>query len=326
MGVTSMCWSRKGKQLAVGDSTGSLRQIDLEGNVKNIIPMPSELTSKNLMVQHILWLEDMKFILRYSLEDNKSFQTFLVTQSGTLKSGRSTNYKALPPCSISLWKNTSDQRDGRQCPRVWAAANFAGTGIEFFCEVNGEWCVFNACCGTNLPLDQSDSVASLALDFSEEQPNSNHQSPRIFILSKSCSMFYFSLRDIVCRQVPFTVEVNAANPADQKGTESSYKATECTYADPSLARNESRSAPVVSTPTVIFGQTSGFGTVMSPKRGFPSVTSNSAFEQAYINKLGFFTASNNGTEGISVFGGSTQQLCFKGAPFSSYRESGSSER
>ncbi|KAJ3064525.1 hypothetical protein HDU99_004437, partial [Rhizoclosmatium hyalinum] len=41
--ASALCWSRKGKQLAVGDQLGVVRQVSLDGTIKNTIDVPPSL-------------------------------------------------------------------------------------------------------------------------------------------------------------------------------------------------------------------------------------------------------------------------------------------
>ncbi|KAI9342343.1 hypothetical protein BDR26DRAFT_284241 [Obelidium mucronatum] len=89
-GFTSLCWSRKGKQLAVGDKLGVIRQVSLEGIIKNVISPPSVFDEARAEVTHISWLEDKTFVVVYKRGDQS--QTYVITQTGSAAAGGTTEY------------------------------------------------------------------------------------------------------------------------------------------------------------------------------------------------------------------------------------------
>ncbi|KAL4887175.1 hypothetical protein BJY04DRAFT_204681 [Aspergillus karnatakaensis] len=64
-GVSSVCWSNKGKQLVAGLADGSGFQMTPEGIQKDIIPSPSDL-SEPCHVSSVAWLENDIFLMVYT--------------------------------------------------------------------------------------------------------------------------------------------------------------------------------------------------------------------------------------------------------------------
>jgi hypothetical protein len=58
-----VCWSRKGKQIAVGTSDGSIIQVKLDGEIAATITGDGV---EGLKVQELLWLENKLFLAFYT--------------------------------------------------------------------------------------------------------------------------------------------------------------------------------------------------------------------------------------------------------------------
>ncbi|KAI9341894.1 hypothetical protein BDR26DRAFT_290659 [Obelidium mucronatum] len=144
--ITSICWSRKGKQLAVGDNYGVVRQVSVEGLVKNTISLPPVLdnTTTSVAVSHIFWLEDKVFTIVYHHGDESD--AFIVTQTGTVKKGLTTEHIRLTdPCPYpdadrhrGNYYNTLITEMG-DIPCIVPFANFASTSLGFLGKHKGSW-------------------------------------------------------------------------------------------------------------------------------------------------------------------------------------------
>ena len=70
--VSCACWSRLGKQIVAGLADGTAAQIDLQGNVKAVIPKPPQLMAhrdpqeQGMPVSAIYWLETADFLMIHS--------------------------------------------------------------------------------------------------------------------------------------------------------------------------------------------------------------------------------------------------------------------
>ncbi|PKY03277.1 hypothetical protein P168DRAFT_305577 [Aspergillus campestris IBT 28561] len=64
-GVSSVCWSNKGKQLVAGLADGTGFQMTPEGAQKDVIPRPSDLED-DCHVSSIVWLENDVFLMVYT--------------------------------------------------------------------------------------------------------------------------------------------------------------------------------------------------------------------------------------------------------------------
>ncbi|KAE8373735.1 hypothetical protein BDV26DRAFT_271405 [Aspergillus bertholletiae] len=67
-GVSSVCWSSKGKQLVAGLADGTGYQMTPDGTQKDLIPRPSDLEG-NCHVSSIAWLENDIFMMVYTPND-----------------------------------------------------------------------------------------------------------------------------------------------------------------------------------------------------------------------------------------------------------------
>jgi uncharacterized protein YjiK len=68
--VSSLSWSRKGKQLGCGMRDGSISQVNLSGQVVKTIPLLEEFESVH--VQELLWIETKVFVCVYSSSDGRT--------------------------------------------------------------------------------------------------------------------------------------------------------------------------------------------------------------------------------------------------------------
>ncbi|EDP54143.1 hypothetical protein KXW57_003966 [Aspergillus fumigatus] len=64
-GVSSVCWSNKGKQLVAGLADGTAVQLTPDGTQKDVIPRPSDLEG-DCHVSSIAWLENDIFLMVYT--------------------------------------------------------------------------------------------------------------------------------------------------------------------------------------------------------------------------------------------------------------------
>ncbi|KAJ3024111.1 hypothetical protein HKX48_006467 [Thoreauomyces humboldtii] len=84
--VKSICWSKKGKQLACGLKDGSITQMTPEGIEKKRIPKPSALGAE-YEVFHIHWPEASMFMVFYGNPDDpySDCPLYIISQTGTPK-------------------------------------------------------------------------------------------------------------------------------------------------------------------------------------------------------------------------------------------------
>ena len=61
--VLDCCWSKKGKQLAIGKSDGKLMQVTADGTVKKTMDPPPDVLGK---LESVYWLEDTLFLLIFT--------------------------------------------------------------------------------------------------------------------------------------------------------------------------------------------------------------------------------------------------------------------
>ncbi|KAJ3108934.1 hypothetical protein HDU97_009667 [Phlyctochytrium planicorne] len=81
-----ICWSRKGKQLAVGTNSGQILQVKPDGTVCNTVTAPDlDKDASHISTIAVLWLEDKVFVVVYEkkLENELSHNVAIVSQSGT---------------------------------------------------------------------------------------------------------------------------------------------------------------------------------------------------------------------------------------------------
>ncbi|KAJ3027757.1 UNVERIFIED_CONTAM: hypothetical protein HDU68_003202, partial [Siphonaria sp. JEL0065] len=180
-GIVAMSWSRKGKQLAIGDQTGIVRQISIEGVVKNTIAVAPSLADDVVSVQHIVWLEDKTFLVIYSKESFDTATLYVITQTGTVKKGLQTTYTKLSdPCPT----HSDDRQSGNYYSALVtglgdttfliAYANFASMDLGFLGKKENEWKNWQVGeSGITLPLDNEDKdtyPVGLDIDFTRSEP------------------------------------------------------------------------------------------------------------------------------------------------------------
>ncbi|KAJ3024423.1 UNVERIFIED_CONTAM: hypothetical protein HDU68_008173 [Siphonaria sp. JEL0065] len=207
--VAAMCWSRKGKQLAVGDADGVVRQITLEGVIKNTIPAPPSLKDAEPEVQNILWLEDKVFVVIYTTSGDPCV-SFVITQTGTAKTGVNTAYWKLDdPCPfhsrclnyygglVNAFGDTT---------YLIPYANFGSNEIGFFGCKDGEWCNWRIGDGITLPLDSDDNdtlPVGLDIDFTSDaqikgsspDAHSLQPAPLVYVLHSGGQLLAYNLID-----------------------------------------------------------------------------------------------------------------------------------
>ncbi|KAJ3069210.1 hypothetical protein HDU98_007720 [Podochytrium sp. JEL0797] len=227
--VFSMCWSRKGKQLAVGNEEGLVNQVSVEGVVKNTIAVPPGLVGKEIGVQSIVWLEDKVFVVIYGVTD-EDCAAYVISQSGTAKTGIQTTYTRLEnPCPYP-----KDERDLFYYPALveflgdstylMPFANHASTDIGFLGCKNGEWNTWRMGDPLQLPLDANDDETfpvGLGIDFvSQERVKSRFPdqpslcpAPLLYVLTSAGYLVVYNLveagtagREVACPAMRTSVE------------------------------------------------------------------------------------------------------------------------
>ncbi|KAI8836205.1 hypothetical protein BJ741DRAFT_191832 [Chytriomyces cf. hyalinus JEL632] len=180
-GVSVMCWSKKGKQLAIGDWDGALKQVSPDGVIKNVITPPPQLNGSKLSVNHLSWLEDKIFLVIYSVSGGDSdveSGPFIISQSGTAKSGLDTLYTKL----TDLIVYSGNQRSNYFSEVISALGDITylipyssrhSTDIGFFGLKDGEWASWETSEMMTLPLDSNDVDTvplGLDVDYTSQSP------------------------------------------------------------------------------------------------------------------------------------------------------------
>ncbi|KAJ3235789.1 hypothetical protein HDU81_000145, partial [Chytriomyces hyalinus] len=176
--VTSLCWSRKGKQLAVGQSNGDVLQISLEGVIKNHITKPPQFADVELSVRSIAWLEDKVFVVIYSMIEESENVVFVITQTGTAKTGLHTEYLKLEdPCFHTEGRMmhyfTGYISSFGDMKHFMITASSSSNEIGILGSDDKEWSIWQLPDLLSLPLDSNDQdmfPVGLALDFSNMKP------------------------------------------------------------------------------------------------------------------------------------------------------------
>ncbi|KAI9361508.1 hypothetical protein BD770DRAFT_408646 [Pilaira anomala] len=80
--VSAICWSPKGKQIAVGKLDGSIQHFDTNGALKSELSIPKLVSaaggreSQNRSVQDVLWIENHVFLALYAKKRENEEDTF----------------------------------------------------------------------------------------------------------------------------------------------------------------------------------------------------------------------------------------------------------
>ncbi|KAJ3130751.1 hypothetical protein HK100_007553 [Physocladia obscura] len=210
--ITAICWSRKGKQLAIGDDAGVIRQITLDGVIKNTIKPPESL-GDGFEVSNMFWLEDKTFVVIFSREDRES-RAFIVIQSGTAKTGIHTAYTEVSdPCikdsdterkTAYISALISDMGDAKY---ILSYGNYSGDSIGFLGCKDGIW---NKWVPKNddiyLPVTENDDntyTVGLDIDFhSKDKIKSQHPdlpdlcpAPLVYVLNNVGSLLVYAVVD-----------------------------------------------------------------------------------------------------------------------------------
>ncbi|KAJ3226171.1 hypothetical protein HDU81_007448, partial [Chytriomyces hyalinus] len=180
-GVSVMCWSKKGKQLAIGDRDGALKQVTPDGVIKNVITPPPQLNGSKLSANHLSWLEDKMFLVIYSVSDGDrevESESYVISQSGTAKTGLDTLYTKLTDSIVY----NGNQRCNYFSEVISALGDTTylipyssrnSTDIGFFGLKDGEWASWDIPETITLPLDSKDmdTVAlGLDIDYTSQSP------------------------------------------------------------------------------------------------------------------------------------------------------------
>ncbi|KAJ3382172.1 hypothetical protein HDU80_001598, partial [Chytriomyces hyalinus] len=176
--VTSLCWSRKGKQLAVGQSNGDVLQISIEGVIKNRITKPPQFADVEVSVGSIAWLEDKVFVVIYSIIEESENVVFVITQTGTSKTGLHTEFLKLEdPCFHTEGRMrhyfTGYIPTLGDMKHVMITASSSSNEIGILGCDDKEWSIWQLPDLLSLPLDSNDQdmfPIGLALDFSNMKP------------------------------------------------------------------------------------------------------------------------------------------------------------
>ncbi|RKO92951.1 hypothetical protein BDK51DRAFT_40517 [Blyttiomyces helicus] len=183
-GLTSMCWSKKGKQLAVGDRNGTIFQVTPAGQVKNKIPRPGSV-SDGMIVRHILWLEK-PFVIIYEDPASEERKVAVVLQEGTqtdsypalkkktivhglidpifLSPGRGPG--AYTECIRGWWDDRAMEGDEAKYAIIFADQRSVDLGFAG-CDSQGTWANWNLSDSVTMPLDPNEVdtwAVGLAID------------------------------------------------------------------------------------------------------------------------------------------------------------------
>lgn len=79
--ASSVCWSVKGKQIAVGSRLGFITQFTPEGVAKAEIGLPLELLNNGWEVKSLYWLENNVFLATYGKGQEHEYEVYTITRS-----------------------------------------------------------------------------------------------------------------------------------------------------------------------------------------------------------------------------------------------------
>lgn len=89
-GVTCMCWSPKGKQIAVGDKTGKITQYKPDLKAAKVINPPQLNGSPTIIA--LQWISNYQFVGVYTIQGNNDNSSLLVVDSPKTGDTVYTNY------------------------------------------------------------------------------------------------------------------------------------------------------------------------------------------------------------------------------------------
>ncbi|KAI8620167.1 hypothetical protein BC830DRAFT_608814 [Chytriomyces sp. MP71] len=212
-----MCWSRKGKQLAVGDKgEGLVRQVSLEGVVKNTIAKPPCFAEIDVEVHSLVWLEDKVFVVIYHMTETEENVPFVITQSGTAKTGISTSYVRLEDPIFHEDDRTCNYlpvvlRDLGETKYLLAYASTSSNEIGFLGtrdDSSTAWARVSLADNVILPLDEADNdthALGFDVDYTSRVtvPSKNPDmtpdlppAPLLYVLTTEGSLLVYTLCDM----------------------------------------------------------------------------------------------------------------------------------
>ncbi|KAI8799560.1 hypothetical protein BJ742DRAFT_131313 [Cladochytrium replicatum] len=176
--VTSICWSTKGKQIACGTRGGTILQFQPDGQQKNTLPSPSNI-SDPVNVAGLLWIETAVFFVVYATVDDEGYVMDLVyyvlsqTKVGDVKN---IVHKEIIDAPMENAPHVYLQllRNWRQSYTVFLAYSNSESINVFGCEPGGGWSVYEIeeVKRASVPLDpesqEQTHIVGLAIDYTNE--------------------------------------------------------------------------------------------------------------------------------------------------------------
>ncbi|KAI8820640.1 uncharacterized protein EV422DRAFT_567535 [Fimicolochytrium jonesii] len=178
--ITSMCWSKKGKQLACGLQDGTIVQVTPEGSEKKRIGVPPNLDF-SASVSSILWIDTTTFVLAYSPsnpDDSSISPLYTITHEGPSKN---LTYTQLgdpffpEPDRKSFYYNECISPLSEQIRHLIICGNAHTTDLAFLgCDDTGKWAnwMLEDGMGVSMPLDENEQntfVVGMAIDFTSQE-------------------------------------------------------------------------------------------------------------------------------------------------------------
>ncbi|KAJ3180793.1 hypothetical protein HDU85_003872 [Gaertneriomyces sp. JEL0708] len=182
--VTTVAWSPKGKQLAVGLKDGTIVQVTPEGTEKNRIPPPKELGLDG-KVDCLVWLENAIFVAIYGPDDpasQDSRPTYIVEQTKTPQNTKATSYTRL---NDPIWPD-SDRSSryfvepirqlGGDVKYLLTVSNINAVDFGFIgcSKESNTWAnwTLDEGKGISMPLDENEEnswIVGMAMDFTSQE-------------------------------------------------------------------------------------------------------------------------------------------------------------
>ncbi|KAI9007158.1 hypothetical protein BC832DRAFT_554385 [Gaertneriomyces semiglobifer] len=182
--VTTVAWSPKGKQLAVGLKDGSIVQVTPEGTEKNRIPPPKELGLDG-KVDCLVWLENAIFVAIYGPDDSASQDSrplYIVEQTKTPQNTKATSYTRL---NDPIWPD-SDRSSryfiepirhlGGDVKYLLTVSNINAVDFGFIgcSKESNTWAnwTLDEGKGISMPLDEKEEnswIVGMAMDFTSQE-------------------------------------------------------------------------------------------------------------------------------------------------------------